>query len=331
MDLSDLSASRINLMSKCARAYRYAHIDRIPEPQEGAKKIFGSVVHVGVQRWYESGRYQTEPLSKYVDACWWEVLPRDVAIALRHCIAAELGTHNLLQLIKISRPDIKQPTATKDYQKSQQFRSFLDAQDELTVASGRCEEIRWTSDENAHQAYVKSMAIADQLQRLWQDKPAPIAVEREVWFDFAGLRIHGFIDQIRQDPDEHGEVRVRGVDIKTGRDVLTQLEAFIQVFLYHYGCMMDETLPTPERWGFLIARRGCKMQELQVDVERHAPLAEKIIHSVRRRVEAEDWAPSFGYWCKSCGFRQLCESEIGFWEFGQDTATLDLETDRVAA
>lgn len=322
MIVTDLSASRVHTASKCMRAYEFQHIHKLPEPQEAARTVFGTVVHRAVQNWYAGPDYRSMHLSYYVDALWWEHLPRDVGIALRHLLAAERDVEQVAQLIKVCRPDIKSPRTTKDFLTSSQHKMFEDARDELLSAQNKCEEMAWPQNENAFQAYAKSIDIADKLELRWREKPAPVAVEREFWVELPNveLRIHGFIDQIRMDPDEHGEVHVLGHDLKTGQQLMSQMEMFIQAYLYNEACYQLEELPLPRAWEFLFAR-SMTPQIGRIDRGRHRPLAERILTSAKRKIESEDWTPSYGFWCKSCSFRDICEKEIGLWSTDETKQT----------
>lgn len=323
-EVTDLSASRIRRADTCMLSYNYHYIDQLPAPAEKARTVFGSVVHNGVERWYgepDSNNHKNTKLSVYVDEVWWEWLPQDVAISLRHTLNAERGLCDLEQLISISRPAIKNVRQTKDFMTSPQFKVFEDARDELLAASLKCETMTWPQNENAFQAYMKSMHIARLLEDRWKRMPRPVVVEYEFHIPFAGLNIKGVIDQIRVDPKPTGEAVVDLTDLKTGTQPLTQMEAFIQAFLYNEACLLEPNLPTPDIVTFWLARQN-KPQHGRIDRERHTKLAERILRSVKQRVESGDKAPHYGKWCSYCDFRPLCEAEIGLWTPGEDSLVL---------
>lgn len=323
MEVTDLSVSRAKLSDKCMLAFKYARIDHIPEPSEGARKLFGNVVHNGVQNWYDSDFSKTK-LSDFIAAQWWEILPQDVATSLRKVLRAERDLVDLDQLIQITRPTIKAPRQTKAFMESDEQKRWLDAKDGLDAASNECKTIRWPKAENAFQAYMKSMVIANQLQDRWAHRPRPIGVELEFSIEFGGITWRGRIDQVRADPDPEGVVKVEGLDIKTGMQPMTQMDAFLQAFIYNEACIVLPELPTPDYWTFWLARHN-RPQHAIIERERHTQLALRILNSVRNRLEAEEYPPSYGMWCGSCDFASLCEAEISIWEPGTDGMALKTE------
>lgn len=330
-DAPHLSVSQVKLADKCSLAWHYRYVDELPAPEEAASKVFGTVVHNGVENWYGdpgSDNHQKQELRSYVHDQWFEYLPQEVAIELRHCIAAERELAELEQLVRISRPKIKSPRTTVDFLKSPQFKHFEDARDGLLAASTKCEDMRWPQTENAFQAYMKSLFIANQLQERWRHFPRPLVIEREFTIELAGIEVRGRIDQIRNDPDPQGEVKTEGLDLKTGRQLMTQMDAFLQAFLYNEACHLDPGLPVPDFWTFWMARHN-KPQRGEIDRERHTKIAERILTRVRRQIASGDYAPHYGMWCKSCDYAGICEAEISMWPPGQDSLVLDLE--RVAA
>lgn len=323
-----LSVSSIKLADKCSLAHHYHYVDRLPAPEEAASKVFGTVLHIGTENWYgESGdSYKTTNIRDFVHREWFEHLPMDVAIELRHCIEAERGLTDLEQLIRISRPTIKEPRQTKDFMTSPAFAHFEDARDGLLAAMTKCEDMRWPKDENAYQAYRKSIFIADQLQLRWQHKPRPLVIEKEFLIEFAGVEIRGRIDQIRRDPAMDPEPGtdgfvIEGLDLKTGRQSMTQMDAFLQAFLYNEACEADPGLPVPDYWTFLMARLN-KPQHGKIDRERHSKLAERILRRVVSQIQSDEYAPHYGMWCSSCDYRGVCEQEINLWPAGEDSLVI---------
>lgn len=329
--ISDLSASRIRTADKCGLAYEYQYVKKLPAPYDKGATVFGNVIHDGLELWYgpdadpatSATQHQDLSLVDIVADGWWKVLPQEVAPPLRACIRSAIELDALASAIVISRPQIKSPRTTRDYLSSNEYARFEDCRDQLLRASDKCETMKWPKDENAFQAYRKSLVIAEQLQRRWRRLPRPMVVERGFDLEFAGVHIRGRIDQIRIDPDPQGEAKVEGLDVKTGRQMMTQMEAFIQAFLYDEACRQLPDLPVPDYWTFWMARHD-KPQHGVIDYTRHAKLAERIIHGVRERIERQDFAPHYGMWCKSCDFKDLCEQEVGLWPAGENSMVLEM-------
>lgn len=321
--LTDLSVSRIKVVDKCGLAFKYNYVDRIPAATESASMMFGNIVHDGVDLWYRSGKHTTDPLAPIFVKLWSEYLPKQVWSATERCLAADKDCEALSEAIKIARPTIKAPRQTKDFLESAEHARFEDLREALMSKCDAIEEVRWPKDENPLQAYRKSMIIAEQMQARWQPLPMPLVVEEPFLLKFEGFTIKGRIDQIRQDPDQNGELKpVELLDIKTGKQPLTQMEAFIQAFLYDEACYTNPELPEPDHVTFWLARHN-RSQDGRVSRDKHRALALRILNNVARTIITGAWEPHYGSWCRMCDYKELCEEEIGLWPVGEDTLTLE--------
>jgi len=327
---SHLSVSQVKIADSCSLKWRYKYVDQLPAPEEAATKVFGTVVHLGIEHWYgpeeDEDAFRQRTMRNYVHDLWFEHLPMDVGIALRKCIEAEKGQVELEQALLLVRPTLKSPRTTKAFEESDQKRVFEDARDQLLRAADKCEDMRWPKDENAFQAYQKSMFIANQLEERWKRRPRPLVIEKEFHIEFAGIEIRGRIDQIRADPFPNGQIHTEGVDVKTGRQLMTQMDAFLQAFLYNEACYQDPFLAQflPEWWIFWMARHN-KPQRGVIDRERHGRIAKRILERVRNQIQRNDYAPQYSQLCSWCDYRGLCEKELSLWPAGTDGVVLDLE------
>lgn len=320
--LTDLSVSRIKVVDKCGLAFKYNYVDHIPAASESASMLFGNVIHDGVDQWYGTHNHSNLDLAPIFTGLWSKYLPKQIWTATERCLAADKDLEALAEIIKIARPTIKAPRQTKDFLESAEFARFEDLRENMIDKCDAIEEMRWPKDENPLQAYYKSMAIAKQMQLRWQRLPAPLFVEVPFLLKFEGFTIKGRIDQIRQDPNEQGELRpMELLDIKTGRQPLTQMEAFIQAFLYDEACHTNEDLPEPDHVTFWLARHD-RSQDGRIDRERHRRLALRILNNVARTIITGAWEPHYGMWCRQCDYKELCEQEIGLWPVGEDTLEL---------
>jgi len=324
--LTDLSPSRVRSVQTCSLAFRYEYVDRIPALTESASALFGNVVHDGVQVWYgepDSGDHQRLDLANIFHGLWAEYLPAGIWPALERCLEADRALEALAQAILISRPELKAPRQTKDFLSSAEFKQFEDHRENLIQKCDDLEEMRWPKDESPFQAYRKSMVVAASLTQLWKQKPRPLFVEEPFLLTFEGYTIKGRIDQIRCDPNEQGEPGPLELwDIKTGRQLMSQMEAFIQAFLYDEACFESEKLPSPELVTFWMARHD-KPQRGKIDRERHRKLALRVLNNVARTIITGAWEPSYGHWCKRCDFAELCEEEINLWPAGSEGLVLE--------
>lgn len=332
--------SQIKTADACSLKWHYHYVDKIPAPEDRAATVFGTVVHNGVEQWYGmpgTDNHKTTDLKTYIHNEWFNHLPMDVGIALRHCIGVERELVNLEVALRLGRPDLKNPRGTKAFLESEQWRKFSDVKDELLRVADKCEDMRWAKDENAFQGWQKSMHIGNQLQQRWQHYPRPLVVEHQFTIEFAGVEIQGRIDQIRMDPDPvTGETMVEGLDLKTGRQKLTQMDAFLQAFLYNEACELDSSLPVPDVWTYFMARLN-RPQHGHIDRARHSKLAERIVRRALRQIEADDFAPQYSMLCNMCDYSAMCEEEVSIWPPGEDSAVLEApgaamgQTEAVAA
>jgi hypothetical protein len=297
-ELTDLSTSRVMVANKCGLAFKYRYVDRLPAPYDSGSALFGNAVHDGVAEWYEPGpttednkhRHKELELPMLVAKQWPRLLPPVVWEDVQALLELDAERQAVAEAIRLRRPQIKKPEQTKDYLNSEAQKAFAERQVEMLLRIEKLEEVKWPKDEDPFKAYTKSLNIAERLQRQWQPLPRPLAVEEPFRLEFEGFVLRGAIDQVRHDPNlQTGEWREpRVVDIKTGRNPLTQMEAFVQTFVYNEAVRQIENLPATDLMEFWLARhedqRGrTKVQRGRVDPKRHGKLALRILNGVGRR------------------------------------------------
>jgi hypothetical protein len=326
--LTDLSAHRITIVNDCGLKFKFQYVDEIPAPYEGGSLLFGNVIHDGVAEWYGVGsrttanekNHQQRDLVELVNRQWEGRLPPkiwDLLVEMRG-IEAECGA--VAEAIQMQRPELKNPAQTVQYGESVAAKRMAEAKEEMQRLCGHSNEIRWPKSEDPWQAYKKAQLIATRLQREWREQPRPLLVEEPFRLQFGNYVIRGRIDQVRQDLDENGELQEPEVnDIKTGKDPLTQMQAFWQSFIYWKANTLFDTTPDTTRVGFTLARHvhkdgRTKVQEGHIDPERHERLASTILNGVARRIATAQFEPHYGYHCKLCDYRNRCEKEIALWE-----------------
>jgi hypothetical protein len=137
--------------------------------------------------------------------------------------------------------------------------------------------------------------------------------------------VRGRIDMFREDYNPStGEVYRGIVDIKTGRNPLSQMDAFLQSFIYWKAADEQPDLPKTRDVAFYLTRKD-RYQQGQVDPERHGRLASLILNGRARQIAMGQFEPSFGFWCKRCDFQDLCSNEISLWQ-GEDGLVAELMT-----
>ena len=320
--LTDFSPSRLGTISKCGRAFEYSYVHQLPQPYEKGNLLLGSAFHQGVQAWYElpddgSARgFQTHDLAPLVCAQWERLLPPAVWRLIVELRELEVGAQEVAQAIVFKRPTIKSPTTTKEYLQAAAVKRFTEARLDMLAFCDLLPDVKWPKDEDPYKAYQKAAEWARAAQARWQPKPPPLVIEQQFSVEVFGFRVRGFIDAIRRDPaPDTGELIDATVDYKTGRQPLTPMEAFIQMYLYRRA---REDMA--EQWGVPVSDlvaiyhvRKDKYQLGRIDRARHDRLASQILHDRAFKIATSQFAPSYGYWCKGCDYRDLCERELDLW------------------
>lgn len=323
--LTDLSASRIRTVDACGLKFKYQYVDKLPAKLERASTMFGNVIHDAVDLWYApEHNYQVESLRDLVRGLWAEYLPPNVWSATKRCLSLEQALDGVAGAILLGRPTLKAPKTTKAFLESSEFALFEDAREEMVRRCDATEDVKWPKDENPLQAYHKSILMADQLQARWRHQPKPLFVEQPFLLEFEGYTLRGRIDQIRRDiSPQTGEILpIELVDLKTGRGLLTQQEAFVQAWIYYEACHRDIALPEPDHVCFWMVRHN-KGQYGKLDRERHGKLALRILNNTARKIVTGDWSPQYGTQCKLCDYKEDCENEIAIWPVGEDTMQIE--------
>lgn len=316
--LTDFSASRLGLASRCGLAFEYKYVKQLPAPFDRGATMFGHAIHDGVQEWYgmddKPNDFTQQDLAPIVLAQWERLLPEPIWQQVLELRDLDEEREAVAAAIKFRRPTLKAPTQTKEYLESEAVRVFGEKHRAMIETCDARPDVKWPKDEDPYKAYRKSAEIADKMQARWQKKPRPIAVERPFSIEIEGFRVRGRLDQLRQDPHPNtGEQLLCNVDIKTGRNALTQMEAFLQAFIYCEAIYSFDDLPDTENVAFYLARKDA-YQQGQVDRKRHRRIASRIFNGKARQIAMGQFEPSYGFWCDRCDFNDLCSTEISLWK-----------------
>jgi PD-(D/E)XK nuclease superfamily len=318
-ELTDFSASRLTLAGKCGLAFEYQYVRKLPAPYETGAQMFGNAIHDGTQEWYgpddaNDNRHQERDLAPIVLAQWGNLLPPKIWALVQELRDLDEECHAVAAAVRFKRPEIKAATQTKEYLDSNAHKRFSEKRMEMVGMCDALPDVKWRQDEDPYKAYTKSAQIADEMQARWQHLPRPLAVERPFRIEIEGFVLRGRIDQVRMDPARGtGEAIPRMVDIKTGTQVMTPMEAFLQSFIYNEAIEADPTLPSVDgNIAFYLARHN-KYQQGRIDRARHRRLALRILNGRARQITLGQFEPSYGYWCKRCDFADVCEREIDLW------------------
>lgn len=336
--LTDLSASRIGTANKCGLAFKYQYVDQIPALYDSAALMFGSVIHNAVEDWYGPGHTTDEninqhrelDLRKLVAERWREVLPPKILDNLDKALELERECEAIASVIMIQRPHLKKPRQTKAFMETKASADFIEAKIALGELAQSMNDVKWPQNETPYTAWEKSMTVADSIVRAWRDQPRPLVVEEPFMIDFEGYTVRGRIDQVRQDIDSNGVLLEPEIlDIKSSKQPLTPMEAFIQCYLYYEAVKTMDHLPDTDKVAFFLCRLlddmgEIKVQRGKIDPERHRKLALRLLHSVVEKINGKHYGPHYGHWCKMCSYKDLCESEINLWEGDGTLGTLEI-------
>ena len=324
--LTDFSASRLNVASRCGLAFDYQYVRKLPAPYDRGATLLGNAVHDGVDLWYGDDdamdmSFRETDLAPIVLSQWEKLLPPTIWKRVLEMRDLDEECKAVAAAIKFNRPELKSPSTTKAYMESDAAKAFADKKVAMLELCDALPEVKWPKDEDPYKAYVKSAEIAANMQRRWQHLPRPLATERPFRIEIDGFTLRGRIDAVRQDPTANGEVWTGMVDYKTGRQLMTQMEAFLQSYIYNRALATFEDLPYSDLVAFYLARHD-KYQQGRIDPARHRRIASRILNDRARQITMGQFAPHYGMWCKMCDFNDLCSSEIDLWS--GDRATVEL-------
>lgn len=313
-----MSASRLGTISRCGLAFEYRYIKGLPAPWDRARTLFGHAVHDGLQLWYgyddEPADHQAHDLAPLVLAQWERLLPPKIWADLQVLRDMDEECEAVAAAILFKRPMLKAPTQTQEYLTCEAVKEFVAKRAELVAVCDKFEEIKWSKDEDPYKAYKLSAKLADQMQARWQHLPRPLAVERPFALEIEGFRVRGRLDQLRLDPAwGTGEAVPRLVDVKTIASPMTQMEAFLQSFLYVEAVCAAPDLPDTNEVAFYLARHN-KYQQGKVVRERHRKVAKRILNGRARAIATGAFEPSYGHWCKLCDYSDICSTELSLWD-----------------
>lgn len=328
--LTDWSPSRLSTAAQCGRKFELQYVRGIPAAYESGALMLGTAVHNGVQAWYElpdegpAHGFQVHDLAPVICAQWEAILPPVVWGLVQELRELDAECDAVAAAVLFRRPELKAPRTTVDFLRSDASKAFNGRRAAMLELCDKLPEAKWPRDEDPYQAYRRAAEWGDQMQRRWQHLPPPLVVEYPFSLELFGFRCRGRIDAVRVDPmPPHGLALPTVLDYKTSRQPLTQMEAFLQMFIYYKAVEAALELPTTERIAFYLTRKNA-YQQGRIDPERHSRLAYSILHGKARQIAMGQFEPSFGHWCKRCDFHDVCESELQMWVGDGLTAELML-------
>ena len=310
------TASRLALASNCALKFKYQYVHEMRGKESGAF-VLGNAVHNGLEAWFnldQDQRAADGSLESCVSDAWFAELPSGLEKKFREELKWYRESEKVVSAIKISRPNVANVSATKEYKSANEVKK-------LKIASEKTEKwlaaneasIRWSKTEPPIKTWQVAERIAGDLQSELGDFPRPHMVEDSFNFEYGGYLWRGRIDVYGPISVDTGEIDPVLIDWKTSQNVPIPMEIFYQSTIYHMALTQHFGLPL-EKVHFRILRKR-ETVSLSIDPEKHYPML------IQRRKDLESvineqgiYFPSYSYNCKFCDFASNCESYLGLKE-----------------
>lgn len=187
-----ISASRVDTLARCGVSFRYKYVDKVPGARAGVWALWGSVFHKALERW---GHDRTQSLFRLMEDAWFEVTQGTQVFAfLKEYRPLSREAIRLVHAIRVARPDIKKPKATKQWKDSAVHEKISDLK-----ASYDFSDAPWVirPRDSLTDDYEESLVIARRYQVKWETR-RPVTIATELGFDlpWRGFQLRGFIDAL---------------------------------------------------------------------------------------------------------------------------------------
>jgi CRISPR/Cas system-associated exonuclease Cas4 (RecB family) len=319
-----LTPSRITEALSCGLRYYRSYVAKLPRGKDQLSRFCGDMQHQSLDRW---GKGAEDHLLKLWELLWLENAPDGFKPILQaylnlHAKQLVLAQHleGVVAEIRAARPEIKQPTATKEYKEAAaasggaQINEAFDRLRAKELAWYRSDDCPWEAKKMPPTVVFSEGGAALQQFLSWWDQlaaegrqPQILHTEvkqRDILLGGGAFTLTGVIDAVYLWPDGMTEV----VDYKRGRPSDGELNHFPASATYALTC--EQILGfLPDRVTFHYLREGDRSSyEVRPGWSDHLL---KLCERVKRMHEFEEWNPSFRT-CSWCDFRKLCEDQFGF-------------------
>jgi putative RecB family exonuclease len=146
--------------------------------------------------------------------------------------------------------------------------------------------------------------ILSEYVRVNDGKPTGLLMEYQFEFPVGEHAITGIVDRVEEDHD-----RLVLIDFKSGKSKPTPaaLRDDLQLTLYAYA--VERVFERPvDRIVYYHLRDQTPLQTERTQQDFDSLLYE-IVPFVAKSVAAQRFVPKYGWWCRFCDFRELCEDE----------------------
>jgi putative RecB family exonuclease len=137
-----------------------------------------------------------------------------------------------------------------------------------------------------------------------QDASRPLVLEHSFELPWGEHILCGVIDRV---DERQGCLTV--VDYKTGKRKPTKREIDIDLQLTIYSYAAEQVFGLPARDVEYYHLRDQTVLTTWRDGDDFTELLDDVLPHVVAAIEAEEFAPKPGYWCRFCDFRGLCQAE----------------------
>lgn len=232
-----ISPSRVNAYVSCGQAFKMKYIDRLPEQRSGSAALFGSVVHLALERWATDRRQDLVTLMAQAWADYTKGTP--VAQFIERYQAINIDVLRAEQAARESfekrnkGKESKAPRMTKEFKDSDAAKKLNRLLGEWIPKLDADSPWRFTERDPLPTLYDESLVAAKRYMLANQHLPAALYTEFEFNVDWHGFRLNGHIDEIEPVMDEDGELKALLVlDYKTYRDVKAEHKDWRQTCIY---------------------------------------------------------------------------------------------------
>jgi RecB family exonuclease len=216
-----LSASRIDKYLGCGVQFKRNYIDGEKPVQSGSAALFGSVMHLGLEKWALNREHS---LVELVRQAWLEetrgtsvlgFIEEYQAICIQVMKAEKAAADAFLQ---------KNKRETKAARMTKHFKESKAASDMFALVAAWEKRLnegspwKFTERDPLPSLYDESLILAKRYSRKWRDLPTALHSEFGFTVPWKGFHLRGFIDAIEPVVTPEGELRGYGiVDYKTYR------------------------------------------------------------------------------------------------------------------
>lgn len=251
LDPYAVSPNRLNAYVTCGVAFRARYVDGIPPVATGAATLFGTVIHLALEKW---GLNRSQDLPALVESAWLEATQ---GTSVRSFIGeyAELSraARALIEEIRVARPDVKKPRLTSDFKDSDVARRTAALLASRLDSLNEGSPWRFAKSSPLPALYDESLTLAESYAERYRHLPAVLVTEFAFEVPFGRWRLRGHIDAIEPTIDRStGELYLGILDYKTYAAEPPEQKDWHQLVIYRWAVrsmLREGQLPVPPQYA----------------------------------------------------------------------------------